>query len=97
MKRTLLQQDGVLVRQAAMAAGQQALMELQFYYTEREEFYEASKVAYAGVLAVGYYGALGGVGSSSPAEQNDTVPTSTAKLSDNREKSDDGACASASA
>ena len=66
MKRTLLQQDGMLVRQAAMAAGQQALAELQRYYTEREEFYEASKVAYAGVLAVGYYAARrAGAGSSS--------------------------------
>ena len=65
MKRTLLVQDGVLVRQAAMAAGQQALTELQRYYTERKEFYEASKVAYAGVLAVGYYAARDGAGSSS--------------------------------
>ena len=65
MKRTLLVQDGVLVRQAAMAAGQQALTELQRYHTEREEFYEASKVAYAGVLAVGYYAARDGAGSSS--------------------------------
>ena len=64
LKRTLLVQDGGLVRQAAMAAGQQALTELQRYYTERKEFYEASKVAYAGVLAVGYYAARDGAGSS---------------------------------
>ena len=64
LKRTLLQQDGVLVRQAAMAAGQQVLTRLQRYYTERKEFYEASKVAYAGVLAVGYYAARDGTSSS---------------------------------
>ena len=40
-------------------------MELRLYYTERKEFYEASKVAYAGVLAVGYYVARDGAGSSS--------------------------------
>ena len=34
LKRTLLQQDGVLIRQAAMAAGQQALTALQRYYTD---------------------------------------------------------------
>ena len=65
MKRTLLVQDAVLVRQAAMAAGQQALTELQRYHTERKEFYEASKVAYAGMLLVGYYAAREGAGSSS--------------------------------
>ena len=65
LKRTLLVQDGVLVRQAAMAAGQQARTELQRYYTERKEFYAASKVAYAGVLVVGYYAARDGAGSSS--------------------------------
>ena len=64
LKRTLLQQDGVLVQQAAMAAGHQVLTRLQRYYTERKEFYEASKVAYAGVLAVGYYAARDGTRSS---------------------------------
>ena len=38
LKRLLLQvEDAVLVRQAAMAAGQQALKELERYYTERQE------------------------------------------------------------
>ena len=68
MKRTLLVQDAVLVRQVAMAVGQQALTELRRYHTERKEFYEASKVAYAGVLVVGYYAARDGTGSSSIEE-----------------------------
>ena len=65
LKRLLLQvEDAVLVRQAAMAAGRQALKELERYYTERQEYHEAAKVAYAGVIVVGFYAAKG-QGSSS--------------------------------
>merc|ERR1719163_2341041 len=51
-----------------MAVGQEALTKLRRYHTERKEFYEASKVAYAGVLLVGYYAAREGAGSSSIEE-----------------------------
>ena len=55
LKNLLLLEDAVLLRQAAMAAGQHALTELQRYHRERKEFYEAASVTYAGILVLGFY------------------------------------------
>ena len=53
--RMLMVEDAVLIRQAAITAGKEALAELQQHFAERQEWYEAVRVKYAEIVLVGYY------------------------------------------